>query len=117
MASGAVSRQQTLPSLSVARGDAKGENQMKSLLLASAIAMGLLGVSSAAYADACNSGGKRTCISAFGDPFEAKVGDKMMHMQLVEDSTGAQWVVVPRDEAEAMMGMKMGDHKFTKVPM
>jgi hypothetical protein len=41
----------------------------------------------------------------------------MMHMQLIEDSTGAQWVVVPVDEAEGMMGMKLKDHKFTKVAM
>ena len=90
---------------------------MKILLIGSVVAASLLGLSSAAFADSCSSSGKRTCISAFGDPFEASVGGKMMHMQLVEDSTGAQWVVVPREEAEGMMGMKLGDHKFTKVPM
>ena len=90
---------------------------MKSLLLGSVIAASVFGLSSAAFADNCNGGGKRTCNSVFGDQFEAKVGDKMMHMQLIEDDAGTQWVVVPVDEAEGMMGMKLKDHKFTKVKM
>ena len=90
---------------------------MKSLLLGSVIAASVLGLSSVAFADSCNGGGKRTCNSVFGDQFEAKVGNNTMHMQLIEDDTGAQWVVVPVDEAEAMMGMKLKDHKFTKVGM
>jgi hypothetical protein len=90
---------------------------MKSLLIGSVMAVSAFGLSSAAFADdSCNSSGKRTCISAFGDPFEATVGGHKMHMQFIEDDSGSQWVVVPRAEAEEMMGMKM-EHKFTKVKM
>jgi len=90
---------------------------MKSLLVASALTVGVFGLASSAFADDCNSGGKRSCISAFGDPYEGTVGGKKMHMQFIEDSAGSQWVVMSREEAEGMMGMKLGEHKFVKVPM
>ena len=90
---------------------------MKTLLVASAFTFGVVGMAASAFADDCNSGGKRSCISAFGDPYEGMVAGKKMHMQFIEDSTGAQWVVIGREEAEGMMGMKMGDRKWVKVPM
>ena len=90
---------------------------MKALLIASALTFGAFGMAGSAFADDCNSGGKRSCISAFGDPYEGTVGGHKMHMQFIEDSTGSQWVVVSREEAEAMMGMKLADRKYVKIPM
>ena len=88
---------------------------MKSLLLVSAVAAGVLGLSSAAFAD--NSGSKRsTYMSTFGEVGEVKLGEKMMHMQMVVDSTGDQYVVFSRAEAEALLGgMDLGSHKWTKI--
>ena len=88
---------------------------MKSLLLASAIATGMVCLSSAAFAD--NSGAKRsTYMSAFGEVGEVKIGEKMMHMQMFEDPTGDQFVVFSRAEAEALLGgVDLGTHKWMKV--
>ena len=90
---------------------------MKALLIASALTFGAFGMAGSAFADDCNSGGKRSCISAFGDPYEGTVGGHKMHLQFIEDSAGAQLVVIGREEAEGMTGMKFADHKFTKAPM
>jgi len=88
---------------------------MKSLLLASTIAVGIFGLSGAAFAD--NSGAKRsTYMSAFGDVGEVKLGEKMMHMQMFEDPTGDQFVVFSRAEAEALLGgADLSKHKWTKM--
>ena len=53
----------------------------------------------------------------FRQPCEGAVGGHKMHMQFIEDSAGAQLVVIGREEAEGMTGMKFADHKFTKAPM
>ncbi len=69
---------------------------MKKIVLASVTAVGVLALSGIAYAT-------MTGHTAYGEMHEMKMGDKMMHVQLIEDSEG-QWVVMSRAEAEALMG-------------
>jgi hypothetical protein len=69
---------------------------MKKRFLASALTVGLLAISGPAFASMMGH-------AAYGDMVEMKVGDHMMHVQLVEDSEG-QWVFMSRAEAEQVFG-------------
>jgi hypothetical protein len=69
---------------------------MKKIVFASVAAVGIMALSGIAYATMMGH-------TAFGEMHEMKMGDKMMHVQLIEDSEG-QWVVMSRAEAEAMFG-------------
>lgn len=39
----------------------------------------------------------------------------MMHMPLIQDANGGQWVVMSREKAEALLGAPLGSHKFTAL--
>lgn len=82
---------------------------MKKAILASLIGVTVLGLSSASFA----LGGKENMLKQFGEVYEMKVGDHMMHMQLIQDANGGQWVVMSREEAETLLGGSLGSHKFT----
>ncbi len=85
---------------------------MKSQLLAVAVAIGLVGMSSSAFAV----GGKENqpMPPMFGPVVEMEVGGHMMHLQMIEDANGGQWVVMSREDAEQLLGESLGKTKFTK---
>ncbi len=84
---------------------------MKTLLFASAIAIGALGFASPSFATMNG----HAAVQAFGPVYEMKTGDKMMHMQLIEDKDGGQWVIMSREEAEMLLGMKLDGHPYGKL--
>ncbi len=84
---------------------------MKTLLFASTIAMGALGFSSAGWATMAG----HPALQTFGPVYEMKSADKTMHMQLIEDKDGGQWVIMSREEAEMLLGMKLDGHPFGKL--
>jgi hypothetical protein len=72
---------------------------MKKLLLASALLAGVAGVSTVSFADTA-----RMLVPAFGPAYETKMGDHMMHMQIIQDGNGQNWVVLPMEDAEMAFG-------------
>jgi hypothetical protein len=45
-----------------------------------------------------------------------KMGGHMMHLQMLQDADGGQWVVMSRAEFEKMSGESLGKYKFTMMP-
>ncbi len=84
---------------------------MKAILLASTIAVGVLGFAAPSFA--LMNG--HNAPDQFGPVMEMKVNDHMMHMQLIDDGKGGQWVVMSREEFEQMTGMNFGGHTATKL--
>ena len=77
---------------------------MRKLIFAVALATGALGLSSSAFATM-----EGHMAAAFGPVYEMPVtaadmkGHKM-HLQVIEDDTGAKFVVMPMEEAEMIFG-------------
>ena len=85
---------------------------MKTKLLAASIVIGLLAYASAAHAV----GGKENQpLNAFGPVVEMEHGGHMMRLQMFEDPNGGQWVVMSREDAEALLGEPLGKYKFGKM--
>jgi hypothetical protein len=80
---------------------------MKKLLLMSIVAAGFFCVSSPSFA--------MPFMPNFGPVYEMKTGDHMMHMQMIQDADGDQWVVMSRKEAEQLLGQTLDAHPYTKV--
>ena len=51
----------------------------------------------------------------FGEIYEVPVNNHMMHMQMIEDQNGDQWVVMSREDAETLTGSSLGKYKFGKM--
>ncbi len=83
---------------------------MKSIITASALAFGIVGFASPSIA--LMNG--HNAPEGYGTVYEMKMGDKMMHVQYIEDAQGGQWVVMSREEAESM-GMKFDGRTATKL--
>ncbi len=84
---------------------------MKTLIFASAIAIGAVGFAAPSWATMNG----HSALQTFGPVYEMTTGDKTMHMQLVEDKDGGQWVIMSREEAEMLLGMKLDGHPFGKL--
>ena len=84
---------------------------MKTLIVASTIAIGALGFASPSWATMNG----HAAVQAFGPVYEMKHGEGTMHMQLIEDKDGGQWVVMSREEAEMLLGMKLDGHPYGKL--
>ena len=85
---------------------------MKTLLIASTLAVGALAFSTAGWAKT-NDG--HPPVQSFGPVYEMQSGEHTMHMQLIEDKDGGQWVVMSREEAEMLLGMKLDGHPYGKL--
>jgi hypothetical protein len=75
---------------------------MKALLVASALVIGTVGFASPSFAVM-----NGHPVEAFGPVVEMKMGTHMMHVQMIEDPSGGQWIVMSREEAEEMFGTKL----------
>lgn len=84
---------------------------MKKYILASLVGVTIIGLSSASFA----LGGKENMPKQFGDVYDMNVGDHMMHVQLIQDANGGQWVVMSREDAETMFHIPLGSRKFTPI--
>ncbi len=85
---------------------------MNKVVFASVVAASVFGFASASFAV----GGKENLpMKQFGPVVEMMVAGHMMHMQFIEDSTGGQWVVMSREEAEMALGVPLGKYKFEKM--
>ncbi len=77
---------------------------MRKAIFAAALAAGVLGLSNAAFATM-----EGHMAAAFGPVHEmavtaADMKGHMMHLQVIEDDTGAKYVVMPMEEAEMIFG-------------
>ncbi|MGA2486112.1 MAG: hypothetical protein ABSF49_08985 [Roseiarcus sp.] len=81
---------------------------MKKLLLMPMLVIGLFGASAPSFA--------LPSVPNFGPVIEMKMGGHMMHLQMLQDADGGQWVVMSRAEFEKMSGESLGKYKFTMMP-
>ena len=81
---------------------------MKKLLLMPMLVIGLLGAAAPSFA--------LPSVPNFGPVVEMKMGGHMMHVQMLQDASGDQWVVMSRAEFEKMSGVSLGRYKFTMMP-
>ncbi len=77
---------------------------MRKVIFAAALAASVFGVSNAAFATM-----EGHMAAAFGPVHEMAIKSghmkgHMMHMQVIEDDTGAKFVVMPMEEAEMIFG-------------
>ena len=81
---------------------------MKKLLLMPMLVIGLVGASAPSFA--------LPSVPNFGPVVEMEMGGHMMHVQMLQDANGGQWVVMSRAEFEQMAGTSLGKYKFTMIP-
>jgi hypothetical protein len=77
---------------------------MRKVIFAAALVTGVVGLSSSSFATMSGH-----MPAAFGPVYEMEptvpgMKGHMMHMSVIQDDTGAQWVVMPKEEAEAFFG-------------
>ncbi len=85
---------------------------MKSILFASAIALTTVLSTASVWA---SDNGMRPGDRIFGTAVEMTMGGHTMHVRAIKDKDGGQWVVLPRDEFETMIGHSV-DLTFNAMP-
>jgi hypothetical protein len=86
---------------------------MKKMLIASTVAVGFLGLTGAAWAVSKEGPPKPNAV--YGPVYEWPAGEHNMHLQLIEDKDGGQWVIMSRQEAEILFNAKLDQHPFYKL--
>jgi len=76
---------------------------MKKILILSAFALSVV-ASGAAFA----TGNGAHMRDEFGTVYTMQMNGHDMHIQAIKDKTGGEWIVMSRDDAEALMGHKFG---------
>jgi hypothetical protein len=75
---------------------------MKAIIFAASLAIGVAGFATAGLA----TGGVSSMDTKFGEVTEVMVHGHMMHMQMIKNAAGDEFVVIPAAEAMMMLSPK-----------